>query len=57
MSTEEIQGVIDGLFDLEEGLSGWELRFVESIAEQFKEKGELTHNQLLKLYEVYDENC
>ena len=54
MSNQKIQGVIDGLLDLEDSLSEWELSFVESVAEQYKEKGTLTQKQISKLNEIYD---
>lgn len=37
-----------------ENLSHWEQNFIESVSEQFDEKGNLTDTQCDKLEQIYD---
>lgn len=34
-------------------LTGWELNFLESVSDQFSERGRLTDNQFSKLEAIY----
>lgn len=51
---KEINGRIEGLLELENELSEWEVDFVESIKRNFALYGRLTDSQMYKLMEVYD---
>ncbi len=51
---KEINGMVEGLLELENGLSEWEVDFVESIKKNFVLYGRLTDPQMCKLMEVYD---
>ena len=46
--------MIDGLLECDK-LSSWESGFVESVAEQFERKGELSDKQCETLNRIYEE--
>ena len=53
-----ISGEIQDLLDLDEGLSEWEVEFVESIYQTFeiREFG-LTDRQIEKVHDLWDRHC
>lgn len=52
MPDEEL---VEALCDIDDGLTEWEVEFVESIAKQFKAKGYLTSGQRTKAEQILDE--
>lgn len=45
---------INDLLEMEEGLSPWEVEFVESVSHQFNDGPDLTDKQVAKLHEIWD---
>lgn len=62
MTREDIKGMIDDCLNVLHipksrggpGFSEWETGFVESIADQFEERGALTRKQIEKLEAVWN---
>lgn len=48
--------MVDQLVKLEEGLTQWEVDFVESIS-HYKNMGVLTHKQVIQLERIYESHC
>ena len=53
-ASKQVNGMIDGLLELESGLTDWEINFVESIQKQFVIYKRLTDKQMVKLMMIYD---
>lgn len=52
------RGELDDLLALDEGLSDWEVAFIESIATRFANAPmTFTENQVAKLHQVWDRRC
>lgn len=49
------QELVDALCEIEDGLSEWEVDFVESIAKSIKTYGSLTPKQRGKAEDIYDQ--
>ncbi len=54
-AAKEVNGMISGLLELENGLSDWEINFIESVKNQFTIYKRLTDKQMIKLMMIYDE--
>jgi len=52
-----LPGEIDDLLKLENGLSEWEVNFIDSIAKQLRVHGGTTDKQAVKVHEVWDRHC
>jgi len=60
MEPEEIKLVKDELNDLlvlEEGLTDWEVEFIESVDKFMSEGGTPTKRQAFKVHELWDKKC
>ena len=60
MIPEELElcrGEIADLLDLEDGLSDWELRFIQSVGNQAEERGSLSEKQAAIVHKVWDKLC
>ena len=55
--TPDEEKMLDALLDLEDGLSPWEVEFVDSIDKQRRRGHGLSLGQLQKLREIYDRHC
>lgn len=56
MSDNDDEGMLRDLLDLEEGLTDWELKFIEDLAHNlFDLKFDLTPGQRNKLVEIWKE--
>ena len=53
VSQSEYEECVDALLELEDGLSEWELKFVESV----KAHDAYTDKQKAKIIEIYDRHC
>jgi hypothetical protein len=52
------KGELDDLLALDEGLSDWEVEFIESIATRFANAPmTITNRQDAKLHEIWDRRC
>ena len=56
---EIARGEVDDLLNIDEGLSEWELTFVDRIADRLKDSYgyELTDKQVTKLHQIWDRLC
>ncbi len=57
MTDAIIQGELDDLLALEEGLSDWEIGFIDSINDRLERGDVLTERQTSKLHEIWDRHC
>lgn len=48
-----VDGEINDLLDLEDGLSDWELTFIESVNDQLDHGAVLTEKQTAKLHQIW----
>ena len=51
------QGELDDLLALEEGLTGWEVEFVESVEKRRQDGRDLTDGQIAKIHQIWDRRC
>jgi len=54
---EIVEGELDDLIGLEEGLTDWEVEFLESVNRQFEIEGRVTQKQADKLHEIWVQRC
>jgi len=47
------QELVDALCDIEDGLSGWEMEFADSLSKWLKENDDLTPKQRAKADEIW----
>lgn len=45
------------LCEIEEGLSEWEVEFVDDVSKRLERSGSLTDGQRRKAEEIWEENC
>lgn len=48
-------GELDDLLALDEGLSDWEVSFIDSVNDMRREHGSVTPKQVLKIRQIWDE--
>jgi predicted DNA binding protein len=53
LDTDKLKEVFEGLTDKFDKLTKWEQDFVESVKEQYENKGELTERQLEFLEKIW----
>lgn len=51
-SDDDIRDAIDEILGVQYGLSGWEVKFIESVAAQWEDSGSISEKQLAKLEEI-----
>lgn len=52
--------LLDALLDVDDGMSNWEVKFVDDLDVRRQEWGNtmrLSEKQMVKLTELYDEHC
>ncbi len=56
MSTEQqrVKEHLDELLELEDGLTPWEVDFIDSVS---KWEDDLTPKQMARIYKIYDRRC
>ena len=51
-----VEGEVMDLLDLEEGLSDWEVKFIESVAGQLVDRP-MTDKQIAVVHRIWDAKC
>ncbi len=52
-----LRGELQDLMDLEEGMTGWEVEFVESMFSDFQAGRWITRKQTEKIHQIWDRMC
>lgn len=52
-----LRGQLEDLCDLDEGLSDWEVQFVEDLVDHFEMNDGCTRKQADKIDELYERHC
>lgn len=54
---EQLSGEVQDLLDVGDGLSAWEINFIESMSKKLEDNQWLSDKMIDKIREIWDEHC